>query len=398
MSDDDINKEENAAENSAETPKKELRVPKYEDLQEEDTKPPSDEKDEKGLRIPKLEDEVQPITTEPSEKKLRVPTFEDENKPEQTEEVKAGRDANVGSFEEIQKYMPQDSKPHEEEKPFQDFSDSDEGEDTSSDDDADVKKPSFDDMPEEAPATAEELNPVQATQAEELSETDTEEAQGEGEEGLRTAPEPSSNEQEINYVTSDVIDLKIGDDIGLTNKDPTLKKVRIGAGWEIRSLEGDAPDVDLCCFILNKDDQTRKDADFVFYNNKQSEEGELQHKGDSRTGAGEGDDEMVDIDLQAFPFEVASIMFTLSIHDGEVNEQDFSMMKDVFLRVINADTHQELCKLVIPDKFLEEKKGHAMKVGKIFRDGPKWRFHGCTEVYPKGGLRKVATEYGIIIV
>lgn len=205
-------------------------------------------------------------------------------------------------------------------------------------------------------------------------------------------------EDNINYVTSDVTDLKIGDDIGLTNKDPTLKKILIGAGWEVRSFEGEDPDLDLCCFILDKDRQTRKDPDFIFYNNREAEEGEVKHLGDSRTGAGEGDDEIIEVDLQALPFEVASIMLVISIHDGEVKEQDFSKMKDVFVRIINEETSQELCNLRIPDAFLEDNKGYAMKVGRVFRDGPKWRFHGDTSVIGKGGLRTVATEYGIIVI
>ncbi len=208
----------------------------------------------------------------------------------------------------------------------------------------------------------------------------------------------NSAEDFINHVSSDVSNLKMGDDIGLTNKDQTLKRIMIGAGWEVRKFEGEEPDLDLCAFILNNDRQTRKDPDFVFYNNRQSEEGEVKHMGDSRTGAGEGDDEMITIDLQALPFDVAAIMLVISIHDGEIKEQDFSGVRDVFLRIVNADTDFELCKIEIPDAYLEEHKGTAMKIGKIFRDGPKWRFHACTETIPKGGLRALATEYGIIVV
>lgn len=241
----------------------------------------------------------------------------------------------------------------------------------------------FGDLQKEMQAKAE-------TKSEEDSDSDGSETQ--------VIEGPDASETEVNYVSSDITHIEIGDDIGLTNKDPTLKKIVVGAGWEVRSFEGEDPDLDLSCFIYNKDRQTRKDEDFVFYNNRQSEEGELKHLGDSRTGAGEGDDEAVEIDLQAFPFEVAGIMLVISIHDGEVLDQDLSMVKDMFIRIVNAETSQELCKLEIPDNYLAEKKGYAVKIGRIFRDGPKWRFHAATEVVHKGGLRTVATDYGIIVV
>jgi Uncharacterized proteins involved in stress response, homologs of TerZ and putative cAMP-binding protein CABP1 len=134
-------------------------------------------------------------------------------------------------------------------------------------------------------------------------------------------------EPEVNYVSSSETVINIGDDIGLTNKDPTLKKIRIGAGWTIRSIEGEPPDFDLSCFMLNNTDQTRMDEDFVFYNNTKSEQEEIKHRGDSRTGAGQGDDENIEIDLQAMSFDISSVMFVLSIHEGEYHEHNFSMIR-----------------------------------------------------------------------
>ena len=69
----------------------------------------------------------------------------------------------------------------------------------------------------------------------------------------------------------------------------------------------------------------------------------------------------------------------------------------MFIRIVNIETSQELCKLEIPDAFLADEGGHAIKIGRVFRDGPKWRFHASTEVVKKGGLRAVATDFGIIV-
>ncbi len=385
MSDDDINKEEINFEDkeAAEAPKKELRIPKLEDISAEPAEDGAghNNQPEQKLRIPQFEEEDLPKAPEPQEHVPEEPSHFVESE----------------GLNEIQKYMPQNAAAkEEEEKPFQNFG-QDETEDDSSDagsTDEGLRIPSLDDLPSDT--GTEKTDDMPSVEADQSQVESGSEAGENDKENLRVADKP--REQEVNYVTSDVINIKIGDDVGLTNKDPTLIKIRVGAGWEVRSFEGDPPDLDLCCFILNKNNQTRKDPDFVFYNNTKSEEEEVVHKGDSRTGAGEGDDETIEIDLQAFPFEVAALMFTITIHEGELHEQDFSMTKDVFLRISNAETDYELCKLSIPDQYLEEHKGAAMKVGQVFRDGPKWRFHACTEIYPKGGLRRLATEYGILVM
>ncbi|MCB9963781.1 MAG: TerD family protein [Rhodospirillales bacterium] len=202
----------------------------------------------------------------------------------------------------------------------------------------------------------------------------------------------------VKYVASSQAHLDVGQDVGLTNKDPTLTKLLIGSGWDIRTMEGDPPDLDLSCFILDKNEQTRKDQDFVFYNNLSSEEGEVVHKGDSRTGAGDGDDEQIHVDLNSLPYEVAELVLILSIHDGEIKEQDFTMVTNLFVRLVNLDSGFELFRLKLSDEFLSSAPGVALRIGRIFRDGPKWRFHSNTEFIEKGGLRTAATKYGIIVL
>lgn len=187
--------------------------------------------------------------------------------------------------------------------------------------------------------------------------------------------------------------------MGLTNKDPTLKKLQIGAGWDVTSLEGDPPDLDLSCFMLDKTEKTRMDEDFVFYNNPKSLDGEIIHLGDSRTGAGEGDDEGMEMILTGISFDIQKIILVLSIHDGDIRDHDFSMVDDVFIRLVNKDSGLELVRYDIPNAFLHDhaKAGTAFKIGVMVRDGAKWRFQAGTE-FVKGGLSKIGKEYGLLIV
>lgn len=202
---------------------------------------------------------------------------------------------------------------------------------------------------------------------------------------------------EINYIASSKNNITIGDDLGLTNKDPTLRKIFIGVGWDVASYEGSPPDLDVSAFLVNKDEETRMDEDFVFYNNPKSAESEVVHHGDSRTGAGEGDDETFEVDLQALSFDVAKVVLALTIHEGGMNEQNFSMVKNLFLRIVNPETNMELCRLEVPDDFLAEKQGYGMRIGEIFRDGPKWRFIATCRVAEKGGLDQIARDHGILV-
>ena len=190
--------------------------------------------------------------------------------------------------------------------------------------------------------------------------------------------------------------VSVGDDVNLTEMDPTLRNVLIGAGWEVNVFDSEVMDVDLSVFLLNAKGETREDADFVFYNAPETCEGSVRHTGDSRTGAGDGDDETVKIDLTGIPFDVVKVVFVLSIYKGLEKDQSMSMVRDGFLRIVNADTNIELVRYEL-DSDIENKTEKAMIVGSLNREGPKWHFTPIGE-FAAGGLKEVATNYGLIII
>ena len=110
--------------------------------------------------------------------------------------------------------------------------------------------------------------------------------------------------------------VKRGDEINLTLKDPTMKAIMVGVGWDLKAFESDPLDLDASVFLLDRNEKTRVDEDFVFYNNLIGSEGAVKHQGDSRTGAGDGDDEIMMINLQELPFDIMKISFVLSIYVG----------------------------------------------------------------------------------
>jgi tellurium resistance protein TerD len=184
-----------------------------------------------------------------------------------------------------------------------------------------------------------------------------------------------------------------GEEINLTRLDPSIRDVTIGVGWDLKRFEGDPIDLDASVFLLDKNDKTREDEDFVFYNNLAARDGAVKHMGDSRTGAGDGDDENVLIDLMALPFEIVKIAFVLSIYDLDLNSNNFSMVKNVYFRITNNETKMETFRFE-----MDEDLGNAtgIMIGYLERVGSDWMYKALAEpIY--GGLSKIASDYGIVV-
>ncbi len=190
--------------------------------------------------------------------------------------------------------------------------------------------------------------------------------------------------------------VRVGDEVNITAKDPTLKKILVGCGWDLVSFNTDAVDLDVSMFMIDRKGLTRVDEDFVFYNNREVFEGGVKHNGDSRTGAGDGDDESIYIDLHKVPFDVMKIVFALSIYKGEEKSQSLSMVRNTYLRLVNFDTAHELLRYDLsPD--IENRPETTMVVASLNREGPKWHFTPIGEFIESGGLATLAKRYGLII-
>lgn len=188
----------------------------------------------------------------------------------------------------------------------------------------------------------------------------------------------------------------VGDDLNITAKDPTLHKLLVGVGWDLNAFNADSLDLDVSVFLLGKDGLTRKDEDFVFYNQPSTPDGGVKHGGDSRTGAGDGDDETILIDLHAVPFDVLKIVFTLTIYRGKEKGQNMGMVRNAYLRLVNQTNSIELARYIL-DKDLEDKIETGMLVASLNREGPKWHFTPLAE-FVEDGLKPIAERYGCVIV
>lgn len=125
------------------------------------------------------------------------------------------------------------------------------------------------------------------------------------------------------------ISLKKGGRFNLTKKEPSLKKIMIGLGWELKN--GNNVDLDASVFMLGANRKLPADEYFIFYNNLKSPDGAVQHTGDNRTGAGDGDDEMILANMPLIDNSISEILMTVSIHDGSSKGHNFGLLQDAYI-------------------------------------------------------------------
>ena len=187
------------------------------------------------------------------------------------------------------------------------------------------------------------------------------------------------------------ISLQKGGNVNLSKEVPSLKKMVIGLGWDPRATDGAAFDIDSSAFLLKADGKVRSDADFIFYNNLKSTDGSVTHAGDNTSGAGEGDDEKIMVDLTMVPAEIDKISIGVTIHDAEARKQNFGMVGKAYIRCLDANGDKEIARYDLSEDGSTET---AMIFGEIYRLGTEWKFKAVGQGF-KGGLGPLARSFGI---
>ena len=189
-----------------------------------------------------------------------------------------------------------------------------------------------------------------------------------------------------------MISLAKGQKTDLTKGRPGLSKIMVGLGWDINKYDGQAAfDLDAAAFLLGANGKVQSDSDFVFYNNTKHYSNSVQHMGDNRTGAGEGDDEVIRIDLAAVPAGVEKIDFTVTIHEAEERRQNFGQVSNAFIRIVDDVTGEELIRYDLTEDFSMET---ALVVGELYRHSGEWKFSAIGSGF-KGGLRALCLNFGV---
>lgn len=187
------------------------------------------------------------------------------------------------------------------------------------------------------------------------------------------------------------ISLQKGGNVNLSKEAPGLSAVAVGLGWDVRATDGAAYDLDASAFLVTASGKVRADNDFIFYGNKKSADGSVEHLGDNTTGAGEGDDEVVDVKLSSVPAVIERIAFSVTIHEGEARKQTFGQVSKAYIRVVNKADNKELARYDLSEDGSTEA---ALVFGELYRAGTEWKFKAVGQGF-KGGLGPLARNFGV---
>jgi tellurium resistance protein TerD len=167
-------------------------------------------------------------------------------------------------------------------------------------------------------------------------------------------------------------------------------KFTIGLGWDTNnSTTGTGFDLDASIFIMGDNKKLLSDEHLVFYNNLQSPDGSVEHTGDNLTGAGEGDDEQIKIDLSKIDPKVTEICVVVTIHEAESRRQNFGQVRNSFVRIFDSVTNADILKYELEEDFSIET---AVEFGRIYKRDNKWKFE-AVGVGMKGGLQDYLNKY-----
>ncbi|WP_441246254.1 TerD family protein [Kitasatospora sp. McL0602] len=187
------------------------------------------------------------------------------------------------------------------------------------------------------------------------------------------------------------VSLSKGGNVSLTKEAPGMTAVIVGLGWDVRTTTGADFDLDASALLCNETGKVGADGNFVFFNNLTSPDGSVEHTGDNLTGAGEGDDEAIKVNLAGVPAEVAKIVFPVSIYDAENRNQNFGQVRNAFIRVVNQANNQEIARYDLSEDASTET---AMVFGELYRSGAEWKFRAIGQGYASG-LRGIAQDFGV---
>lgn len=185
------------------------------------------------------------------------------------------------------------------------------------------------------------------------------------------------------------INLQKGQKIDLTKGNPGLSKIMVGLGWDeaakaksggfFNSLLGGKSaeiDCDASAIMLDSHNKLTNKNHIVYYGNLQSPDQSVKHSGDNLTGAGEGDDEQIHVELSKVPNDVQKIVFVVNIYDCLKRKQDFGLIVNAFIRVVNSVSGQEFCKYNLTENYSGKT---SLVVAEVYRHNNEWKFAAVGE-------------------
>ena len=193
------------------------------------------------------------------------------------------------------------------------------------------------------------------------------------------------------------VNLQKGQKVELRKSDGgSLRRVMVGLGWdEVKQKRGFfAPkpqdiDCDATAFLC-QNGRLMGVPDIVYFGALTHSSGAVRHMGDNLTGAGEGDDEQILVDLAEMPEAYDKIVFVVNIYQAAQRKQHFGLIENAFIRICDAETGQELCKYNLSENY---EGMTAMVFGEIYRRGQEWKFNAIGQPTRDNGIEELARRF-----
>lgn len=193
------------------------------------------------------------------------------------------------------------------------------------------------------------------------------------------------------------VNLQKGQKVDLTKGNAGLKTLVVGLGWDEApkkfSLFAKQEDIDCDASAILINANTKKlmgPVDVVYFGNLTHRSGAVRHCGDNLTGAGDGDDEQIIVELTRVPQDFDRIVFVVNIYQAMQRKQHFGMIKNAFIRVVDADTGKELCKYNLSENY---DGMTAMVFGEVYRYNGEWKFGAIGEPTHDNSIGEMAARY-----
>lgn len=192
------------------------------------------------------------------------------------------------------------------------------------------------------------------------------------------------------------ISLQKGQKVSLSKENAGLSKVVVGLGWdEVEQKRGffsakpAAIDCDASAILLQGGKLCDK-KDLVYFGNLQHPTGTVKHMGDNLTGAGEGDDEQIIVDLASIPEQYDRVVIVANIYQAVQRNQHFGLIRNAFIRLVDERTDTEMCRYNLTDDYSGMS---AIIFGEIYRHNGEWKFNAMGQGTTDPGLGELANRY-----
>ena len=200
------------------------------------------------------------------------------------------------------------------------------------------------------------------------------------------------------------VNLQKGQKVDLTKGNPGLKHIMVGLGWDeakpsggkglLSALFGGGGaqniDCDATAILLDANGKLAENKDVVYFGNLTHKSNAVKHMGDNLTGAGDGDDEQIFVDLERIPESYSKIVFVVNIYEARLRNQNFGLIKNAFIRLVDNDKKTEICRYDLSENY---NGMTAMIFGEIYRHNGEWKFSAIGQGTTDNSIGDLAKRY-----